>query len=151
VDHGSGLRVHPRPRPVPGGLTSEFRAFVEQEFERSAKGGSGASEVATEVQARKSAFASADTKDKINEAAEQRLDCPPQLEWLWGVFSELNASRNYSEVGPASISHHDLICWQYINQTRLTIWESDLLLDADLRYRVHQSKQREKELKKAKK
>lgn len=150
MDHGSGLRVHPRPRPVPGGLTSEFRAFAEQEFERSAKAGS-ASDASHREQLRSSAFASNKSKATTEEAGEEQITCPPQLEWLWGVFSELNASRNYSEVGPASISHHDLICWQYINQTRLTIWESDLLLDADLRYRVHQSKQREKELKKAKK
>lgn len=37
-----------------------------------------------------------------------------------------------------------------MNQMRLTIWEADLVLEVDLIYRRFVSKEREKELKKAK-
>jgi hypothetical protein len=130
---------------------SEFRSFAEQQFKLSAKGGSGASVEVNENQVRNSAFASATVKEKAREEAEQRIPCPDELEWLWGVFSELNATRNYTEAGPTAINHHDLICWQYVNQTCLTIWESDLLFDVDLRYRLFASKERDKQLKKGRK
>ena len=59
---------------------------------------------------------------------------PVDMEHLWDIFWELNASRGSSGFGPSPISYLEIEAWTRITHKELTSWEISVLRQMDAAY-----------------
>lgn len=65
------------------------------------------------------------------ESFTGKLTPPPELEWVWGVFLELDMARGSGGMGPAPISFSDIWCWCQLNRARLDRLEVRIIKQLD--------------------
>lgn len=57
--------------------------------------------------------------------------CPPELEYLWGMFRDLSNRRSSTSLGAAPITWLDIDAWQRTARLALTPFEQECLCALD--------------------
>ena len=62
------------------------------------------------------------------------IEIPETARYLWGWFSELAGGRQYSEMGPMTLTYNEIKAWSDLTQAHPSAWEVATIKEIDSAY-----------------
>lgn len=87
--------------------------------------------------AKNSAFAGLIITEQTFEEVPEEVRCPPELEYIWGYFRDLDGTRKNSGMGFCPIEHTEITAWSDGMQIGITPFERMCIRAVDEAYRQH--------------